>query len=491
MKKTKKEILIYFIVVASAIIIFKNYIIGHYAVDTYAIANLGYKEYAIKIFLKAGRPFSCMLLLIADLINLPIKVLVMLSTIMAIFISALSIMKLREIILKNKNVADKYNELIVIAISFCTVFNFMYIENLYFAEASIMATAVYLSIVAANQLLNLEKHNMIKSLMILLIAIFSYNAVINVYITSVVFLLIIDKNSRTKKEIAKLFLSACTICLITIVLNFAQIKCICNGLALLQNRISSQTNYFTNIAYIFLNCGDVLISTANLFPKYYFIAFLIATLIPSMLYLYKTNKKINEEIILFILVSIMSSFAISVFTLSSFGTGRLLTPIGMLIGYLFMIIYIKTDIFESKKIIGYYLKVILSIYLIINVANFYNITKEQQEINEIEKSKVKEINEYINCYEKENNIQVKHITMKYVKGCKDKAFYKKITSTNCIAVYAEASYDGVINFYTGRKLKKIGITEELNQKYEEKTRQIGENIYCCVDDVLICLVYVV
>lgn len=491
MKKTKKEILIYFIVVASAIIIFKNYIIGHYAVDTYAIADLGYKEYAIKIFLKAGRPFSCMLLLIADLINLPIKVLVMLSTIMAIFISALSIMKLREIILKNKNVADKYNELIVIAISFCTVFNFMYIENLYFAEASIIATAVYLSIVAANQLLNLEKHNMIKSLMILLIAIFSYNAVINVYITSVVFLLIIDKNSRTKKEIAKLFLSACTICLITIVLNFAQIKCICNGLGLLQNRISSQTNYFTNIAYIFLNWADVLISTANLFPKYYFIAFLIAILIPSMLYLYKTNKKINEEIILFILVSIMSSFAISVFTLSSFGTGRLLTPIGMLIGYLFMIIYIKTDIFESKKIIGYYLKVILSIYLIINVAYFYNITKEQQEINEIEKSKVKEINEYINCYEKENNIQVKHIAMKYVKGCKEKAFYKKITSTNCIAVYAEASYDGVINFYTGRKLKEIGITEELNQKYEEKTRQIGENIYCCVDDVLICLVYVV
>ena len=47
MKKTKKELLIYFIVVASAIIIFKNYIIGHYAVDTYAIANLGYKEYAI------------------------------------------------------------------------------------------------------------------------------------------------------------------------------------------------------------------------------------------------------------------------------------------------------------------------------------------------------------------------------------------------------------------------------------------------------------
>lgn len=229
----------------------KNYIIGHYAVDTYAIANLGYKEYAIKIFLKAGRPFSCMLLLIADLINLPIKVLVIFSTIMAIFISALSVMKLREIILKNKNVADKYNELIVIAISFCTVFNFMYIENLYFAEASIMATAVYLSIVAANQLLNLEKHNMIKSLMILLIAIFSYNAVINVYITSVVFLLIIDKNSRTKKETAKLFLSACTICLITIVLNFAQIKCICNGLGLLQNRISSQTNYFTNIAYIF------------------------------------------------------------------------------------------------------------------------------------------------------------------------------------------------------------------------------------------------
>lgn len=349
MKKTKKEIFIYFIVVASAIIIFKNYIIGHYAVDTYAIANLGYKEYAIKIFLKAGRPFSCTLLLIANLINLPIKVLVIFSTIVAIFISALSVMKLREIILRKRNIANKYDEIIITAISFSTVFNFMYIENLYFAEASIMATAVYLSIVAANQLLDSEKYNIIKSLIILIIAIFSYNAVISIYITLVVFLLIIDKNIRTKKEITTIFFTACVICLIAIAINLAQIKFICNALGVLQNRISKQTNYFINIAYIFLHCGDILINTANLFPKYYFIAFLIAILIPVMQYLYKTNKKVNEEIILFILVSIMSSFAISVFTLSSFGTGRLLTPIGMLIGCLFMIIYIKTDAFQSKK----------------------------------------------------------------------------------------------------------------------------------------------
>lgn len=151
----------------------------------------------------------------------------------------------------------------------------------------------------------------------------------------------------------------------------------------------------------------------------------------------------------------------------------------------------KNRCFSIKKIIGYYLKTLLSIYLIINVANFYNITKEQQKINQIEKNKVEEINEYINYYEEENNIQVEYITMKYINGCKEKAFYNRVTSTNCIAVYAEASYDGVVNFYTGKRLKEIGITEELNRKYEKKTRQIGENTYCCVDNVLICLVYVI
>ena len=276
MKKRQKDYLIFFGIFILAILIYSNWITMHYASDTYNIMNVGYETYATNWSLKDGRLIMYLITMICAKLNISIEIYVIGTLLGALLISAGCVIKLKNIVLANTEYSLKKEILVVIA-SFFTIFNFMYIENLYFAEASIMATAVYLSIVAANQLLNLEKHNMIKSLMILLIAIFSYNAVINVYITSVVFLLIIDKNSRTKKETAKLFLSACTICLITIVLNFAQIKCICNGLGLLQNRISSQTNYFTNIAYIFLNCGDVLISTANLFPKYYFIAFLIAS----------------------------------------------------------------------------------------------------------------------------------------------------------------------------------------------------------------------
>lgn len=53
MKNKKKDITIYVIIALSAIIIFYYFVVGHYAVDTYAIINMGYENYARNIFLKA------------------------------------------------------------------------------------------------------------------------------------------------------------------------------------------------------------------------------------------------------------------------------------------------------------------------------------------------------------------------------------------------------------------------------------------------------
>ena len=57
MKNNKRELIIYFIIVIVALIMFYNFVIGHYAVDTYAIANKGYENYAKNIFLKARQTF--------------------------------------------------------------------------------------------------------------------------------------------------------------------------------------------------------------------------------------------------------------------------------------------------------------------------------------------------------------------------------------------------------------------------------------------------
>lgn len=57
MRSNKRELIIYSIMVILALIMFYNFVIGHYAVDTYAIANMGYENYAKNIFLKARKTF--------------------------------------------------------------------------------------------------------------------------------------------------------------------------------------------------------------------------------------------------------------------------------------------------------------------------------------------------------------------------------------------------------------------------------------------------
>lgn len=202
------------------------------------------------------------------------------------------------------------------------------------------------------------------------------------------------------------------------------------------------------------------------------------------------EKSFNKKLFLFALFSIVSSFSIYLFTLSSFGSGRLHTNIGMLIGYLFMIIYIETNLLENKNFSKYCMTILIILYLIVNIINIFIITKDHKEINKIEKAKVEEISEYIESYEANNDIEIKYISMKYIRGQEEKAFYKRQTTVNCIGVYGEASFDGIINFYTGKKLQRINLTNDLNEKYMGQTQET-EPCTQCVGDVLVCVVYVV
>lgn len=138
MKEKRKSIIIYIVLVCISFIICQNFIKTHYTSDTYNMINMGYEEYAIKIFLKDGRVFSCLITLLAGKINMPIELFVRTSTIIGICISCLSVMLIRKIMITEKAPQNIWHEIIVICIAYCTIFNFMYVEMLYFAEAAIL-----------------------------------------------------------------------------------------------------------------------------------------------------------------------------------------------------------------------------------------------------------------------------------------------------------------------------------------------------------------
>lgn len=249
MKTKKREAIIFCVILLISFGMCFNYIKLHYANDTYAIYNMGYIEYATKIFLKAGRPFSCLLLIISDKLKLPIETLVLISTIIGIVISCMSVMLIRKIIKNLKYPKDILEEIIVVTIAYCTIYNFMYIEILHFAETCILSLGIFAAIYAAYQLVVSNKCNIIRSFILLTIAVFSYNGTVGVYIVTVVLLSLLYNDGF--KENIRNIIKAVILIIITIGLNFIQIKVASNYYNVIQNRLSS--NIINNLLYIIKN----------------------------------------------------------------------------------------------------------------------------------------------------------------------------------------------------------------------------------------------
>ena len=196
MKKiNKKDIIIFISTFIITSIIFIPFLTGHYATDTYNIINRGYEEYAIKYSLNDGRPVMCLISLIAEKINMPIQAYIIILTAIALFVSCISVIKLKNIILKFIEKNDKKIEYIILAISYIIIFNFAYLENLQFAECAVMSVSILLDIIVAQTIVEKNKNYMLKSILITIISILFYQGTINWLITITFFLSIFKEKN--------------------------------------------------------------------------------------------------------------------------------------------------------------------------------------------------------------------------------------------------------------------------------------------------------
>ena len=66
-------------------------------------------------------------------------------TIIALFISCISVIKLKNIVFNYINKRNKKVEYIILTISYIIIFNFAYLENLQFAECAVMSVSILLT----------------------------------------------------------------------------------------------------------------------------------------------------------------------------------------------------------------------------------------------------------------------------------------------------------------------------------------------------------
>lgn len=490
MKKTnKRNIITFTIIFIITCIIFIPFLVGHYATDTYNITNIGYKEYAIKWSLKDGRVFMTIIALLANVVSMPIEAYTFITLFIALIISNISVITLKNIIEKYKKPQNWIQEATLTTISYITIFNFMYLENMYFVESIAMAISVLLFMISANIIVEKNRNYIVKSLMLTILGVLCYQGTIGM-IFAFTMLFTILKNKNNAKQMLFDLIKCGVIALIAVFINIIVVKIVGNCLNIKQNRLGKSSNILNNINRIIITLPYILKSTCNLFPKNMFLIFLSILTIILVIYHERYSEEkdcILYKYILIITMAIAASCITYILTLTSFYTGRLRNSLGALIGIIFIFLFVETSIFEKDakaKVLKVSTYIILIFFVLTNIINYEYIMLKHRSVNMIEKQQAQEIGEYIKRYERDTGINVTKIIKlppaNIVYGEDENDITRNALKTNW-------AVDGVINFYTKKNLETVNLTEENAKKYKENGNNQLE--YQCIDDVFYIKIY--
>ena len=263
-----------------------------------------------------------------------------------------------------------------------------------------------------------------------------------------------------------------------------------------QTRIDGFSDIISNMDFVIHNMGDILTYTCNLFPKYGLYLFIFLVFCAGAMYVGKNEirRLVILKMILITVVTIASSFLIFLMTTSSWGSGRLHFAIGSLIGILFIYLYCNTKIFKKRQASNYFATTVLGIYLVINLYNYVFLIDQHKQVNALERKLMQQIDNEITAYEEKNNISVKKIAIILIPGYTNRTYFDEVNTRavlTCNAFRSDWAAVGIVNFYTGRNLEKVYLTQETKDYYLERQNSEDETTkgYMCIGDTFVVSIY--
>lgn len=489
-KVNKKDLIIYLVIFLITVIIFFPLLKGHYATDSYNIFHLGYHEYAIKYSLNDGRVFMALLGLIAEKINISIEAYVFLTLFLALMISNINVIVLKNIIKKYKDTQNIYQEIALTVICYITIFNFMYLENLYFVESIVMSISILLFIISANILVKKDNKYFLKSSILTIIGVMMYQGTIGLFITYTVLFTIL-KNKNNIKQILIDTIQCGVIAVIGIVFDLILVKIVGHILNMEQIRYGKLSDIPKNLKFIFRTFNDRMKRCAGLFPYNALLYFIISIALLSIAYQLKNDKEDKEfkfislSFLIIVAVAIIVAFGINITSLSSSAAGRLKNSLGAIVGIVFLLFYVETDFLTRRNLLNIFSYLVLSSFVIITLTNYELIILQHKKVNELEKKDVEKIEQYISNYENETGIKVTKTIGIMTLGRKNDAYFNVIKNKSAYADNAFRtywSYAGCIEKYTGRKFEDVYVTKD--EYYGYLDRYDRERGYECIGDIL-------
>lgn len=496
-KLNKQNVIKYLIIVGITLLFCQNFLQMHYSSDTYVLYDLGYMEYPSQYFLLDGRLISAVVCYLAGILNIPIPAYIIGMDFIGIILIAAAIYMMDKILEKIIKPQKNITKLILIASCFILILNQFTLEYLVFPESAVMCLGVLLNVLAVKLMLDSPKHKYLKIFFVLLLAVFCYQGLLNMFpvLAILVYIVkqIVDEREYKIKE-KEFFIEMIKLAIIVIIVLVICMVAIKVGKILL-NSNQDRMMHLVDWEAVMLRGETVLEyldelwnKTMHMLPDNINNIILIITFIS--LILLKTKKEMIMQYVLLLIVS----FTICIVPMFLFNTGicgRVNEPLAMIWGASLIILLAQTtNISEGKRTNFIYGLVIIS-FIINNIFIMQNIT-EHIASNRVEENMGKTIKYAIEKYEEETGNTITKFSYAYDQNPQQYAVgIKPIGSLTERKLACSWSISQAINFYCERKLEKVRMPIEIytEKMIDKDDTEFSEDQLVFEGDTLYMLVY--
>lgn len=235
-----------------------------------------------------------LILNLADILKISYINFVRITLIIGLIVSNFCVYFLKKILIEYMENKNEKIEIFTWIISFVIIYNFTYIDNLYFVECIVMAIGLLLTLKAVDQF---YKNNIFKALILMFLSTFCYQIIPMLF---VVFCMLIEclKQEKIKTIIKNVFLSGCLLG-ITYIIHYMCIsvfhkilyieKELSRASDLALNKIDLNVILY-NIEKLVEKTYEIVITNHGIFYKYAFVVFWILFFM-IFIYIWDFNKE--------------------------------------------------------------------------------------------------------------------------------------------------------------------------------------------------------
>lgn len=442
-----KEIYVFLLIV---LVFFSPFIIMNYSVDTYLLLASPRLRYVYE-YISAGRFLTAGFFFIQGFLHLPEYIMYISSYILAAVAATFSMYELNKVL--DKYINNKYLSMIL---SVGIIINPFVIELFLFIESGIMILSILSCIEAFKYfdefLKKKDKKLLNKSLIWMLVALFSYQGTVAIFISLCV--LSIIKNSKNIKEFLMNNLYMIGLYLIPTIINYIFV------ILFSRERVGSNHNIVKVVKMILISTKEELINGFGLLPKYILPLLLVLSISLAIYYSIFSKNKSKSILSVAYLIGMIYLFTIAPIIPQNSDSLIIFPRTSYAFGSLIALLFVLINNKENYKVLG----TIIVLLLVVELYSFTKIGIDRYILNYYDKDIIMQVKDKVEKYENATGNQIKYISLYNQKN--SHMFLNDLNDNINVSPRSEnPNCTALFVYYTKKNVKVKKSNNEIYNKY--------------------------